>query len=62
MGCNSCGGGASSGVTYPYEAVLVDGSKVMVSSAAQHRTENEKARMRLRQQAGGGSGYTARSA
>lgn len=59
MPCGSCGGGSAK--KYPYEAVMPDGSKVMVSSAAQERVERDKARARMRGQARGVS-YTIRDA
>lgn len=40
---------------------MPDGSKVMVSSAAQERTEREKSRARMRGEAQG-TGYTIRDA
>jgi hypothetical protein len=58
MGCNC--GGKNAGQQYPYEAVMPDGSRVMVSSAAMERTEKEKARARMRQQSAG-KGYTVRA-
>lgn len=59
MPCGSCGGGSAK--KYPYEAVMPDGSKVMVSSAAQERAEREKARARTRT-AQRGVSYTIRDA
>lgn len=57
MGCNCKD--RTKGVTYPYEATLKDGSKVMVSSAADLRTQQERAQTRMRQQAAA-KGYSAR--
>lgn len=52
MGCSSCGGRVtSSAAKYPYEAVMPDGTRVMVSSAAQERIERSKAQERIRAQA-----------
>ena len=48
MGCSSCGGRASAAVKYPYEAVMPDGTRVMVASAAQERAERAKAQERMR--------------
>lgn len=61
MACSSCGGGASAN-KYPYEAVMPDGARVMVSSAAQERVERERAYARMRGATGSGNGYTVRSA
>lgn len=56
MGCSSCGGSKAT-AKYPYEAVMPDGSRVMVSSAAQERLEKDNARARMRE-AARGNGYT----
>lgn len=58
MGCNC--GGKGAGKQYPYEAVMPDGSRVMVSSAAQERLEKDKARAKMRQNSAG-KGYTVRA-
>jgi len=58
MGCNC--NGKNAGKQYPYEAVMPDGSRVMVSSATQERLEKDKARARMRQ-AASGKGYTVRA-
>lgn len=47
MACGSCGG-KSAAVKYPYEAVMPDGSRVMVASAAQERAERQSAQERMR--------------
>lgn len=60
MGCSSCGSRAAAGRQYPYEAVMPDGSRVTVSSAAMERVEREKARSRLREQSRG-EGYRMRN-
>ena len=60
MGCSSCGGRATSSATrYPYEAVMPDGTRVMVSSAAEERAERSKAQERIRT-AAKAKGYTVR--
>ena len=59
MGCNC--DNKSGGKQYPLEAVMPDGTRVTVTSAAQERIEREKARARMRQQSSG-KGYTVRSA
>lgn len=62
MGCSTCGGAAAKAAAqYPYEAVMPDGSKVMVSSASQERVERDAARSRMRE-AARGNGYSVRSA
>lgn len=48
MGCSSCGSKVSTAATYPREITLSDGSKMMVSSAAQERTERARAQQRER--------------
>lgn len=57
MGCSSCGNRAKQSAKYPYEAVMPDGKRVMVSSAAQERMEKDAARARLRE-AAKGNGYS----
>lgn len=60
MGCSSCGGRATSSATkYPYEAVMPDGERVMVSSAAEERSERAKAQSRIRA-AAKAKGYSVR--
>lgn len=49
MGCNCKG--RDTGQQYPYEATLKDGTKSMVSSAADLRAQNQAAQVRMRQQA-----------
>lgn len=49
MGCSSCGQRAAQAATYPREIVLADGSKMMVSSASQERTERARAQQRERE-------------
>jgi hypothetical protein len=61
MGCSSCGGAAKNSAKYPYEAVMPDGTKVLVSSAAQERAERDAARARMRS-AARGNGYTVQDA
>lgn len=48
MGCSSCGGRASAATKYPYEAVMPDGQKVVVTSASHERTERSQATVRIR--------------
>jgi hypothetical protein len=60
VGCSSCGGGKSA-AKYPYEAVMPDGTRVMVSSAAQERVEKDNARARMRE-ASRGNGYSVHDA
>lgn len=57
MGCSSCGQRAAQAAKYPREAVMPDGTKIMVSSAAQERTELAKYRQRERE-INRGRGYT----
>lgn len=59
MGCSSCGNRASAATKYPYEAVMPDGERVMVSSAAQERLERQKAQERIRA-AAKAKGYSVR--
>lgn len=60
MGC--CGRGDSAQSSkYPYEAVMPDGTRVTVSSAAQERVERDAARARMRE-ASRGSGYSVHNA
>jgi len=60
MGCSSCGGRVTSSATkYPYEAVMPDGERVMVTSATHERTERSKAQERIRA-AAKAKGYTVR--
>lgn len=61
MGCSSCGGAAKAAAKYPYEAVMPDGTRVMVSSAAQERVEKDAARARMRD-AARGNGYSVHNA
>ena len=51
MGCSSCGGAKNSGVTYPREITLPDGTRMTVTSAANERTERERWRQRERESA-----------
>lgn len=49
MACSTCGQcAAAAAATYPREIVLADGTKMMVSSAAQERTERARAQQRER--------------
>lgn len=57
MGCN-CKNGRDSGVVYPYEATLKDGTKAMVSSASDLHAKNQQAQLRMRREAQS-KGYTA---
>jgi hypothetical protein len=57
MGCSSCGSSAKSGVAYPREITLPDGTKMTVTSAANERTERERWRQRERENARA-RGYT----
>lgn len=57
MGCSSCGSRAAASAKYPYEAVMPDGTRVTVTSAAQERLEKDKARARMRE-AARGKGYS----
>jgi hypothetical protein len=59
MCCGKSTEAAASAALYPREAVMPDGSKVTVSSAAQERTERAKAQQRERDQARE-RGYTAK--
>lgn len=49
MGCSSCGQRATAAVQYPYEAVMPDGTKSMVSSAADERVQRSKVQARMRE-------------
>lgn len=51
MGCSSCSARAETAATYPREITLGDGSKMMVSSAAQERTERARFQQREREAA-----------
>lgn len=57
MGCSTCGGANTSGVSYPREITLPDNSRITVTSAANERTERERWRQRERDRARV-SGYT----
>jgi len=57
MGCSSCGGRAAAAQQFPYEAVMPDGSKVMVSSAADLRVQTQNVQARMRREAAE-KGYT----
>lgn len=57
MGCSSCGQRAAQAAKYPREIVLANGDKVMVSSAAQERTELARGRQHERETAKR-NGYT----
>lgn len=48
MACGSCGGRASAATKYPYDAVMPDGQKITVTSAAMERIERGKATERIR--------------
>jgi hypothetical protein len=56
-----CGRDGKQSAKYPYEAVMPDGTKVMVSSASQERVERDKARSRMRE-AARGNGYSVHDA
>ena len=51
MGCSSCGSRASAAAQYPREVTMPDGTKVMVSSAADERTKREQFRQAERSRA-----------
>lgn len=55
MGC--CGNRASAAVTYPRTVTLPDGSEVLVSSAADERSQRLRAQERMRAE-GAVKGYT----
>lgn len=55
MGCNCKN--RDTGQQFPYEAVLKDGTKAMVSSAADLRSKNDQAQVRMRR-AAATKGYT----
>jgi len=58
MGCSSCSKRAQATAQhYPYEAVMPDGSKVMVSSAADLRVQTQNVQARMRREAAQ-RGYT----
>jgi|SoiMethySBSTD1v2_1073268.scaffolds.fasta_scaffold19737_10 hypothetical protein len=58
MGCQSCSDRAkASAQQYPYEAVMPDGSKVMVSSSADLRVQTQNVQARMRREAAE-KGYT----
>lgn len=59
MGCSSCGKRAAGTVQYPREAVMPDGSRVEVTSAADERAARERFRAKEREQATA-KGYTVR--
>lgn len=56
MGCNC--GKRDSGVKYPYEATLKDGTTAMVSSASDLHAKNQQAQVRMRRESAA-KGYTA---
>lgn len=59
MGCSSCGQRAAvASAKYPYEAVMPDGSKSLVSSAADERVQRQNVQARMRQEAAA-RGYSA---
>lgn len=51
MGCSSCGKRATTGAQYPRTVVLADGSSVEVTSAADERTQRNRAQERMRAKA-----------
>jgi hypothetical protein len=60
MGCSSCGGARTAAAgTYPKEAVMPDGTKVTVTSAADERTQRARFHAQERDKARV-SGYTVR--
>jgi len=58
MGCSSCGQRAQATTQYPYEALMPDGSKSMVSSAADERAQRSKIQAQMRETSRA-KGYTA---
>lgn len=59
MGCSSCGGAAKAAATYPREAVMPDGTKVTVTSAADERVQRARYQQAERAKAKV-DGYTVR--
>lgn len=60
MACGSCGGNKTS-KQYPYDAVMPDGSRQTVTSAADERIQRERVNMKIRQDAAA-KGYSVRNA
>jgi hypothetical protein len=60
MGCSSCGGRAAASQQFPYEAVMPDGSKVLVSSMSDLRVQTQNVQARMRREAAE-KGYTVSS-
>lgn len=60
MGCSSCSGRAAAAAKYPYEAVMPDGTKAMVSSASDERVQRQTVQARMRREAAE-KGYTVSS-
>lgn len=58
MGCSSCAERAAKAAQYPREAVLPNGKRVTVTSAADERGQREAARVSMRREAAV-KGYTA---
>lgn len=57
MGCSSCSKRAQAAQHFPYEALMPDGSKVTVTSAADLRVQTQNVQARMRREAAQ-RGYT----